>query len=381
VQQENQAFDAVCVGAGAVGLLVAHDLADRGLKVAILDRGPAGREASWAGAGIIPPAFIDHAKTPYARLRAVSYERFGQLAAEILNNTGIDIGYRRTGGIEIARTADERALLAQARPARHALGVSAESISQEFLRDREPGLVASDAEWLPEMCQIRNPRLLMGLVVRCRQLGVTILEQTPVVDFLSRGKQISAVRTASGDHIHADHFVVTAGAWSGELLERVGRTIPIHPVQGQIIVYETPGNDVHHIILEGKRYLVPRDDGLVLIGATEEDLGFAKQVTDEAMKELHAFACDLFPALRHRKVRHAWAGLRPGNELGHPIIGPLTEWTNLWLATGHFRHGLQQSPGTARLIADWITGQKSFALPVDFAIDTPAERFASEFQS
>lgn len=379
--RENEAFDVVCVGAGAVGLLVAHDLADRGLKVALLDRGPAGREASWAGAGIIPPAFSDHAKTPYARLRAESYQRFADLAAEILNNTGIDIGYRRTGGIEIARTAEERKIQNDSKPARHALGVSVESLNQDQLRDLEPGLVATEAEWLPEMCQIRNPRFLMGLVVRCRQLGVTILEHAPVTDFVCRAEQIEAVQTKNGDLLHADHFIVTAGAWSGELLKRLGKSVPIHPVQGQIIVYETSGNDVHHIVLEEKRYLVPRDDGLVLVGATEEDLGFAKQVTDDALENLRVFACDLFPSLAHRKVRHAWAGLRPGNKLGHPVIGPLPDRKNLWLATGHFRHGLQQSPGTARLIADWITNRHTFAESKDFAIDAPAELFASEFQS
>lgn len=379
--RENERFDVVCVGAGAVGLLVAHDLADRGAKVALLDQSMTGREASWAGAGIIPPAFIDHAKTPYARLRAVSFERFGELAAEILSNTGIDIGYRRTGGIEVARTTEERNTLINARPARHALGVAVESLNQDQLRELEPGMSATEAEWLPEMCQIRNPRLLMGLAVRCRQLGVTILEHTPVVDFVSHTNKIDAVRTKNGNLLGGDHFVVTAGAWSGELLKRVGQNVPIHPVQGQIIVYETSGNDAHHIILEGKRYLVPRDDGLLLVGATEEEIGFAKQVTDDALESLRAFACELFPSLTHSKVRHAWAGLRPGNKLGHPIIGLLPNWKNLWLATGHFRHGLQQSPGTARLIADWITNQRSFAEPADFAIDTPAEFFASEFQS
>ena len=376
-----RSFDVVCVGAGAIGLLIAHDLAERGLRVAILDRGALGREASWAGAGIIPPASFEHASNAYGRLRAISYQRFAELAAEILSSTGIDIGYRRTGGIEIARTPEDVALLNEARPLRHTLGVTSESINQERLAEIEPGLNASAADWLPELAQIRNPRFLGGLVERCRQLGVTLIEHSPVVDFLRDGDQISAIRTAEGEEIVAGHFVVTAGAWSGELLARFGQSLPIYPVQGQIIVYETPGNDVHHIILEGKRYLVPRDDGLVLIGATEEEVGFAKQVTDGALEELRAFACDLFPSLSHREIRHAWAGLRPGNKLGHPIIGQLDPLDNLWLATGHFRHGLQQSPGTARLIADWITATPSFAQPGDFAINTPASHFSSEFQS
>jgi glycine oxidase len=223
--------------------------------------------------------------------------------------------------------------------------------------------------------------MLSGLVERCKQLGVVILEHCPVVDFLDDKNRIHAVRTSVGEEIGAAHTVVTAGAWSGELLKRFGESLPIYPVQGQIIVFETPGDDVRHIILEGKRYLVPRDDGLVLVGATEEENGFVKQVTEEALHGLRAFACDLFPALIHRPIRYAWAGLRPGNKLGHPIIGPLAPFNNLWLATGHFRHGLQQAPGTARLIADWITGKTSFAEPADFAISTPASQFSSEFHS
>jgi glycine oxidase len=175
---------------------------------------------------------------------------------------------------------------------------------------------------------------------------------------------------------------MSAGAWSAEILEGLpGPALPLRPIRGQIEVFQTDGSTVRHIFFAGKSYVVPREDGLVLIGATEEDAGFDKSVTADGLASLHQFAINLIPRLADAPVIHSWAGLRPASAVGHPILGPWAGLDRLWIATGHFRHGLQQSPGTAQLIADWIVGSDTFARPEDFSLEAHPAQFVSAFHS
>lgn len=339
-------YDVACVGGGVIGLMTAYELANAGLKVAVIDRGPVGREASWAGAGIISPANMSVAQTPYDRLRAYSYDRFPSLAAAIREMAGIDIGYRQTGAIELDSSGDIH----------HGLTI-------------------------PEFCQVRNPWLLRGLVEVCRILGVHFIENVGVTAIDVANGKVNQLQLVTGQRIAAQHVVVAAGAWSAALFEPLGRTLPIKPIRGQIVALQSDGKIVRHIILDGKRYLVPRDDGLVLVGSTEEDVGFQKQTTDDAIAELMDFAYGLFPDLRTAKVVASWAGLRPGCALGTPVIEPVPKMRNLWLAAGHFREGIQLAPGTARLLTDWILGRPTFAAENDFSLEADRSNYHRPFES
>ncbi len=355
------------MGGGAIGLAIALDLRREGLRVAVIDRTQPGREASWAGAGIIPPAHESHAKTPYDLLRAVSYRRFPELAAEIQSRFGHDIGYRVSGAIDIDETTVSPSLRQHVRDLRSAAGVEHRRLSPVELAELEPELTADQADWIAGHCQIRNPRFLAGIETLLRNDGVDIIADDPAIEFSWKGSsrsEVSGIRLATGTLINADHTIIAAGAWSGQLLQQAGGIdLPIYPVQGQILVLDAHDITLRHILLQGKRYIVPRDDGLVLIGSTEEEVGFGKQVTAQAMTDLRQFASSLVPALARKPALHSWAGLRPANRLGHPVLGRAGGITNLWVATGHFRHGVQQSLGTSRLIADWIVGRPSFARP------------------
>jgi glycine oxidase len=380
-----ETFDAVCIGGGAIGLMIAHDLVQEGLRVAVVDRAATGREASWAGAGIVPPAHDSAAHSPYDRLRAVSYRRFAELSKQIASDVGVDIGYRPCGALEAYPASIDLHELSSLRQQRAAAGIEFHTLSPEQTDKRLPGLRGELVDWIPGVCQIRNPRFLRGLQQWLRHRGVTFFENDAARDvrWSSRSRtKVDAVLLASGAVLSCGHAVLGAGAWSGELLRQwTGIELPIYPVQGEILVLDASSDPLPHILLAGKRYIVPRGDRLILVGSTEEEIGFDKRVTAQAMIELRQFAGSLLPRLASLVAVHMWAGLRPANRLGHPVLGRASQAENLWVATGHFRHGVQQSPGTARLMADWILGRDSFASASDFSIDQPATLFQSPFQS
>jgi glycine oxidase len=334
-----------------------------------VDRGDLGREASWAGAGILPPGNAAAARAPGERLRATSTALLPGLSAELRERTGVDNGYLRCGGLEFFEESDEVAAKEW-----RAEGVTAEAVRGEVLRRLEPALAPDlgTAYHLPDLAQLRNPRHLKALIAGCQMLGALLRPGCPAFGFERRGRQVTAVRTADGP-LPAGWFVVAAGPWTDPLLEPLGYRPGIHPVRGQIALLN-PGRPVfRRVLMWGSRYLVPRADGRVLVGSTEEHAGFDKHTTAAAVSSLLALAGRLVPALQAAEVERCWAGLRPGGPDGLPLIGPVPGFDNLLLAAGHFRTGIQLSAGTALLLKEHILGQPPTVPPGPFLPDRAAE--------
>lgn len=365
----------IVVGGGAIGLSIARELFRRKVAVVVFERGQPGREASWAGAGILSPGDPDRAVGAFARLMALSFRLHETWATELLAATGIDNGFRRCGGLVVGDTpAEARGLDEHSRDWR-AQGIDACRLSRDDIRRIEPALNPDlAAVWhLPETAQLRNPRHLQALAAACSAAGVEIRTDCPVERLLGEGSSVIGVRTARGD-LRADAVVVAAGPWSEELLAPVGVTIRTRPIRGQIVLLSTERPLLTAIVERGPCYLVPRPDGKLLIGSTEEDVGFEKGNTPEAIAELIAFAAHLAPATAQATFERAWSGLRPGNADGRPYIGAVEELRGLYVAAGHFRNGLQMSTGTATVIADLVTGRKP---PVDLAEFRPDRQAAT----
>ncbi len=151
--------------------------------------------------------------------------------------------------------------------------------------------------------------------------------------------------------------VMAAGAWSGPLLEDLGVRVPTPPLKGQIVLLKGDRPLLGRVVEHGKNYLVPRDDGRVLVGATEEDAGFDTRTTPGSHASLLDEALRLCPILSQAEVEATWAGLRPGSVDTRPYIGPAPGFENLIVATGHKRAGLQLAPATAELVADLVLGR------------------------
>ena len=346
-------------GAGVIGMSLAYELSSRGARVTVLERGQPGREASWAGAGILSPA-SSAAREPLDRLRAHSLERIARWSRELLAATGIDNGYRRSGALELASTPEEVAALRKAVGRWRAQGVTATEIPPVLLRNLEPALapgIALACE-LPGEAQIRNPRHMKALVAACQARGVEIRTEAPVTAIESRAGRVTGFTTPAGP-VGGDLFVVTAGPWSAEPLKSLGVGLAIRPVRGQIVLLACPSPPFRHVLWEGERYLVPRDDGRVLVGTTEEDAGFAAEPTAAGVSGLLALAHRLVPGLAAARFERAWAGLRPAPREDErlPFIGAVPGYPNLFVGAGHFRAGFELSAGTALVLAELLLGE------------------------
>jgi glycine oxidase len=351
--------DVIIIGGGVIGLSLACELAGEGASVAVCDQGLMGQESSWAGAGILPPGNPLLAESPEARLRAASHVLWPQWSALLREETGLDNGYRRCGGLEVCLGGSPHALDEEIETWRRE-GVAVEQLTAQMAHEREPALARpfAAAYHLPEMGQVRNPRHLKALVALAAKRGVSLFSGTPVFGFDRVKEKFVAVETPTGRK-RAGQFVVASGAWSGRLLAEAGCGAAVRPLRGQIVLLNAQPSPIGHVINVGPRYLVPRGDGRVLLGATEEDVGFEKQTTAGAVGALMNFACELVPALAEAAFERAWAGLRPQSADGLPYLGRVEPALNLYVATGHFRAGLQLSCVTARLMTQLILGRET----------------------
>ncbi|MEQ9411204.1 MAG: glycine oxidase ThiO [Fuerstiella sp.] len=348
--------DILIIGGGVIGLTTAYRLAEQGAAVTVVDRGQVGQEASWAGAGMLPPGNPATAATPEARLRAYSCSLWEQLTVALRDRTGVDNGYRQCGAVEVA--ASEDGFAEQIRQWQQE-DLQVERLHRKELEQHVGGL-NEDIEsgvFLPEFAQVRNPRHLKALVAACHCLGVEIIEHIDGVS-LQVDNEATVVVSTADRRFFAEQICITAGSWTRQLLNPLKVTVPVHPVRGQIVQLRLPCLPFRCVIEQERRYIVPRPDGLILVGATEEDTGFEKRTTADGIAELLMSAKHLVPELGHAEVVRSWAGLRPGSPDELPFLGRVSEFDNLFIGAGHFRSGLQMSPGTGWLLADLMLGRE-----------------------
>jgi glycine oxidase len=376
------ACDVAIVGGGVIGLSVAYELAREGISATVLDTGPLGRAASWAGAGMIAPEADRPPSTPMIALRDLSVRLHPEWARALKEETGIDNGYRKSGGLDVAFTHEEdtdlRGLAGRWRE---------EGVAFERLEPRDFGRVETALSpqlrivyFLPDRAQLRNPWHLRALIQACSQRGVSLHPYCGVVGFKTDRERVTAVETVDGP-VDCQWVVAAAGPWSEGILDRLGLRVPTPPVKGQIALLHTVRPMIARIIEHGSNYLVPRDDGRILVGSTEEYAGFDTSTTNEAIERLIAEAKRLCPCLAEARVEQTWAGLRPGSIDTRPYLGVAPGFENLVVATGHKRAGLQLSTGTAVLVADLILGRKPRIDLTPFRVARQPDGEADAFRS
>jgi glycine oxidase len=373
----NPVVDHLILGGGVVGLSLAYELACAGAKVCVIDRGPLGAEASWAGAGILPPAIESAAATSHDRLFALANRLHAQWSERLREETGIDNGYRVCGGVYLARGQRDTAGLHAAARAWKTGGIRVEPIADLAAFGVDPrtpiGPIASC--FLPAEAQLRNPRHLRALAAGCAKRGVELREGVEAHDFIVRDRRIESVRTSAGA-IVAANVCIAGGAWSAALLARLGCSLAVKPIRGQIVLLEGEPGRLRSIINEGPRYIVPRSDGRVLVGSTEDDVGFDRRPTAEGVGGLLAFALELMPSLAAARMERCWAGLRPGSADGLPYIGRVPGIDNAVVAAGHFRNGLQLSTATAAVVSQLLAGRTPEIDLTPFRVDRPTAAMA-----
>ncbi len=332
------------IGTGVSGLSAALTLLQRGYAVTLLDRGKVGGESSWAGGGILSPLLPWDYAEPVIDLALRSMAVYPDWIKMLEQESGLSTEYWPCG---------MRVLMS---------GVKDTTL--DWCRSHE--LTASlthEGLWLPEIAQVRNPRLIEALRVAVLKLGGTIHTACEVTAVTASATRLSAVHTDS-DTFTADHYVLATGAWSGSFLPDVesistrGLTSSpnIRPIRGQMLLFKLAPGVLDTIIYRNGLYLIPRRDGHVLVGSTLEDVGFDKSIDISTCQRLHAEAAELLPVLATVQPIQHWAGLRPGSPGNIPLIDRHPDFDNVFINTGHYRYGVTMAPASAELMVDLIEG-------------------------
>ena len=374
--------DCCIIGGGIIGLSIARELAGRGHRVRLIARDPRRSTSSWAAAGILPPAAEPEDGDPCGRLTALSDRLHWRWAEELRAETGVDTGLRRCGGIYVARTAAALGELRSTADRWRREGVSCEWLDPSAIAAAEPALAAAvdrggleGGFLVPSEACIRTPWHLEALERSCHARGVDMhpLESVDAIEVAAGRVTGVRLRTSHGvETATAARYVVAAGAWSGGLARQLGLALDTRPIRGQIALLRFPRPVLGRIVNHRLDYLVPREDGRMLVGSTLEDVGFDAVTVPDAIERLLEQAADLLGQLAEAITEQVWAGLRPGSADGLPTIGPIPGVDNAFVATGHYRAGIHQSPGTAAVVADLVEGRSPEIDISAFAADRAA---------
>lgn len=357
--------DCLIIGGGIMGLLTARELVAEGVKVTLVEReSAAGREASWAGGGILSPLQPWQAPEPVLALARWGQARYAELARQLHEETGVDAEWTQSGMLCLDTEQRTEALAWAGRG-----NTEVQLLAKFAVKMREPAVsdTVDSALWLPEVAQIRNPRLLRGLQQSLMKRRVRMLTQCEVTGLRHENGQVTGVDSTRG-RISAGTVIVAGGAWSGQLLAGLAPTLDIQPVRGQMLLWRTKPGLVKRIIVQQEHYLIPRRDGCVLAGSTVEQVGFDKATTESGLNELKRASISMVPALAYSTVEQHWAGLRPGSPQGVPYIGAHPALKGLYVNSGHFRNGLVLAPASARLLADLVRGVSPVVDPTPYAL-------------
>lgn len=353
------------IGGGVIGLMTARELSAAGAEVVLIEMGSTGKESSWAGGGILSPLYPWRYRGAVTALASWSQHAYPDFCEELFEETGVDPEYNRSGMMILDPEAPDLALRwAETEQ------VAMELLDRAEVTAKEPGL-GFDTEaalWLPEIAQIRNPRLTKALHASISK-HVEIREREEVLELRVEEGRIQGAKTTAGP-IDAEHVIVCTGAWTAQLLEKLGRKPDIRPVRGQMILFFAKPGQIRHVTLCRDRYVIPRKDGRILIGSTLEEAGFEKRTTAEAKEDLYRIAVEMFPLLKRTPIEDHWAGLRPGSPSGIPYIGPFPGAEGLYVNAGHFRNGLVTGPASARLVADIVLGRDPILPPSAYALES-----------
>lgn len=347
--------DVLVIGGGAIGCALARELAGRGRRVVLLERGEPGQEASGAAAGLLSPQSDCRTPGPLFDLARESMSLYPQWVRDLEEESGREVGFRVTGLLRCAVGEREAAALDDyAWQAER--GLALEWWSSADLASGLQGRLApavSRALFFPDEAVVDSRRLTLALWTASERLGARMLPGRAADTLWIEGGRCLGVQTGSG-RIAAEAVVDAAGAWA-RFDPALPLPLPVEPVRGQILELEPEGDPIPTVVHSESAYLVPRPEGRLLVGATVEEAGFVKAVTAEGLFRLLEAALLLMPSLSRARFVGAWAGLRPGTPDALPILGGC-DVPGLFFATGHYRSGILLAPVTARLVADELTG-------------------------
>ena len=359
--ENGKTFDVVVVGAGVIGLACAWRAAQRGLEVLVLEgRSPAAGATGVAAGMLAPVGELAFGEQRLLELTLRAAERYPEFIAELEQRSGNAAGYDRRGALHVALDRDEAAELRRRHELQSSLGLEAEWLTPSRCRELEPGLAPSTSSGVlaPGEGAVDPRALCAALLAALDREGAEVRAGSPVTEALIEGGRLVGVRTADGEEAQAANVVLATGAWAGQSDWLPPEARPeVRPVKGQILTLRGPAAEpvCERIVASERVYLVPRDDGRLLVGATVEERGFDTTITAGGVHELLREAYRLLPEVAELELVEASAGLRPGTPDNLPLVGQ-GALDGLVLATGHFRNGVLLAPLAAEQVAEILTG-------------------------
>ncbi|NVO17907.1 MAG: glycine oxidase ThiO [Rhodoplanes sp.] len=354
--------DVVIIGAGVCGLGIAWRLAQRGIAVTVLDRGPVGAGASRVAAGMLAAcAEAEPGEEALVRLGRHAQALWPGFAAELQQTTGIDLGLRREGTLVVALTADDRARLTHQLAFQQGLGLPLDWLSPAEVQRREPHLAAglAGAVLSPDDHQVDSRALVAALTAAAERAGVLLRPHVAVAAIVTENGRAIGVRLSDSTLVPAKTIVLAAGAWSRgiEGLSAEARP-PVRPIKGQVVTLQMDAAAplLNHVVWAPGCYLVPRADGRLLVGATVEEKGFDTAITAGGVLALLEAAWRVLPGIEELAIVETTVGHRPGSRDDAPILGP-SAVDGLIYATGHHRNGILLAPVTADAVARLAAGE------------------------
>lgn len=353
----NSSQDILIIGGGIIGLSLAVELKLRGASVAVLtadSKQPTAR----AAAGMLAPQAERIPPSPMLDLCLQSRALYAAWVERLEEITGLKTGYWRSGILAPVCQNDS-----QEKP--HLSNLNSQWLDGDAIRQHQFGLgeAVIGGWWYPDDAQVDNRALFRTLQAATKELQIEII-QGNAEEIIRQGNRVFGVETTAGK-LQADRYVLAAGAWCDRLLN-----IPVFPRKGQMLSVCVPENcgvmqPLQTVLFGTGIYIVPRQDGRIIIGATSENVDFTPGNTPAGIQSLLAGAMQLYPELQNYPILEFWWGFRPATTDELPILGA-SAWENLTLATGHYRNGILLAPVTAKLLADLIWNQKSDPLLAAF---------------
>ncbi len=366
--------DVVIVGAGAIGCSIAFFLAKESqgkCKVALVDRNVVGDESSSGAAGMLAAQIESDEPGAFFDLQVQSREIFKWLSGELEDSTGVNIHYSKGGIASLAHDAVQEKAMRERLEWQSKAGLPCEWLSADAVSQKFPFLKKKiqGALFAPEDGQVSSSSLVMALSKAAQKLGVDIYESDGFDDLQLKSPRHDVLETHLSRY-SADKFIFAAGSWTGSLLKNA---VPVGPVKGQILIYETPAGwakskgwnspiycgPVPNSPVRAVCYLVPKENNELWVGATAESRGLDKSENEEATKALAKYAAELAPEIAAFKLKSVWVGLRPAAPDLLPVLGLLPGYENVYVASGHYRNGILLSAVTGKIFADLILKGKS----------------------
>jgi glycine oxidase len=362
--------DVVIVGGGVIGCAIAYFLRKMRIDVTLLERGEIGGQASSAAAGLLAPLGPLSGPGPFADLVLAGFACLSSFIPELEDMSGIHVGYEQTGALRTVRNPQRVAHLQKRLNSWQPLGLQLYWLSGEEARRREP-LLDPDicaAIYAPEEAQIQASSVVQAFALAAQRAGANIFPHQEITRLLTQNEKVTAVYTTHGEEIACNQLIIASGAWAAQCGTWLNVSLPIRPLQGQLLALPQTPCQLKHIVFGEGAYLTPRGN-TILVGATKEEMGFDLKVTQQGTSWLYSTATRLIPQLSESKIQATWAGLRPKTPDGHPILGVLSPWKNVLIAAGHNSVGIILSAITGQCMAELAATGHISPLIQPFSID------------